>query len=82
MSEEAFRAAAERVKTLAKAPSNDVLLQLYALFKQGTDGDASGDRPGRLQMVKRAKYDAHQKLAGMSKADAQKKYVALVDSLM
>ncbi|HWU67873.1 MAG TPA: acyl-CoA-binding protein, partial [Stenotrophobium sp.] len=53
-----FEKALKDVKTLTKRPSNDDLLTLYALFKQATDGDVSGSRPGMLDMVGRAKYDA------------------------
>ncbi|PQP15060.1 acyl-CoA-binding protein [Rhodococcus opacus] len=47
------------------------LLRLYALFKQGSKGDAEGKRPGRFDMVNRAKYDAWAKVAGTSSADAK-----------
>ncbi len=69
------------VKQLASKPSNDVLLQLYSLFKQGTQGDATGSRPGLLDMVGRAKYDAWKKLEGTDPADAQQRYVELVHKL-
>ena len=54
----AFEQAQKDVKTLTERPSNDDLLALYSLFKQATDGDVSGKRPGMLDMVGRAKYDA------------------------
>lgn len=53
----AFNSAAERVKTLATAPSNEVLLELYALFKQATVGDVNTDRPGFMDFKGRAKWD-------------------------
>ena len=76
-----FEAAAARVKTLSKSPSNDELLELYALYKQATDGDVSGSRPGMLDLKGRAKYDAWAKVKGSSGEEAMKRYVALVDSL-
>ena len=42
----AFSAAAQEVQKLKSRPSNDNLLQLYALYKQATEGDAKGSRPG------------------------------------
>ena len=56
-------------------------LKLYALYKQGTSGDASGKRPGRFNMVARAKYDAWAGLQGTSKDDAMEKYIKLVSDL-
>ncbi|HEX4872539.1 MAG TPA: acyl-CoA-binding protein [Nevskiaceae bacterium] len=76
-----FEQAQKDVKTLTKRPSNEDLLALYSLFKQATDGDVSGSRPGMLDMVGRAKYDAWAKLKGTKADEAMKKYVALVKSL-
>jgi acyl-CoA-binding protein len=78
---EEFEQAQVDVKTLAERPSNDVLLKLYALYKQGLQGDATGDRPGMLDIAGRAKYDAWKALAGTSPLDAQRGYVALVRDL-
>ncbi len=58
-----------------------VLLELYGLFKQATDGDVSGKRPGRLDMKGRAKYDAWASRAGMSREDAKAAYADRVDAL-
>jgi acyl-CoA-binding protein len=76
-----FDAAAAASKSLPKRPDNDTLLQLYALFKQATSGDVSGDRPGGFDFVGAAKYDAWAKLAGTGTEDAMRRYVALVNSL-
>ncbi|MBK6762871.1 MAG: acyl-CoA-binding protein [Micrococcales bacterium] len=80
MSEE-FDAAVERVAQLSEDPGNDVKLQLYGLFKQATQGDAQGKRPGFTNPVGRAKYDSWAGFAGLSAEDAQAQYIALVDSL-
>ncbi|GAB3854436.1 acyl-CoA-binding protein [Dactylosporangium cerinum] len=69
------------VKQLDQRPANDVLLRLYALYKQGTHGDADGKRPGVFDLVGRAKYDAWKALAGTTQEDAQRQYVALVTEL-
>ncbi len=76
-----FAAAAERVKELPERPDNDALLKLYALYKQGSEGDVSGKRPGMIDFVGRAKYDAWAALAGMSQDDAKQSYVDLVEEL-
>lgn len=76
-----FEKAVADSKKLAERPSNDVLLKLYALYKQGTDGDVQGKRPGFTDMVGRAKYDAWAAIKGTTGDEAMKQYVALVKSL-
>jgi len=76
-----FDAAASVSKTLRKAPDNDTLLALYSLYKQATVGDVSGERPGALDMVNRAKFDAWSGRKGTSREDAMKAYVELVAKL-
>ena len=76
-----FDAAAAASKTLRKAPDNDTLLALYSLYKQASVGDASGDRPGALDMVNRAKFDAWSSRKGTSRDDAMRAYVELVKKL-
>ena len=76
-----FAAAQERVKQLTRRPSNDELLELYALFKQATEGDVKGSRPGMLDLKGRAKFDAWAGKKGVAAADARSRYVALVEGL-
>ncbi|GAA4390680.1 acyl-CoA-binding protein [Tsukamurella soli] len=76
-----FAFAQEDVKKLTTKPSNEDLLALYATFKQATKGDAVGKRPGRLDFVGRAKFDAWAALAGTPADDAKDKYVATVARL-
>ncbi len=76
-----FADAQVRVKKLSSTPSTDVLLELYALYKQGTAGEVSGKRPGMLDVKGRAKHDAWAKLAGTSKDEAMRRYVELVERL-
>ena len=76
-----FAAAQVRVKQLSKTPDASELLELYALFKRGTVGDVSGERPGMLDFKGRAKYDAWAGKKGGSKDGAQQSYVALVEKL-
>ncbi len=78
--EEQFRSASERVKALGDQ-SNETLLELYALYKQATAGDASGTRPGMFDPVGRAKFDAWSEKKGMSPEEAMRAYVDLVDRL-
>lgn len=76
-----FEAAVANSKKLAERPSNDVLLQLYALYKQATDGDVEGKRPGFTDMIGRAKYDAWAAVKGTGTDDAMQRYIDLVESL-
>ena len=79
---EQFNQAQVAVKTLSSRPSNADLLALYTLFKQATEGDATGERPGMMDFVARAKYDAWAALAGMASADAMQKYIDVVEVLL
>ena len=76
-----FTAAADASKTLPARPDNDTLLQMYALYKQGTVGDVEGKRPGFTDPVGKAKYDAWDKIKGMSADDAKSAYADLVEGL-
>lgn len=78
---EEFRQAAEDVKRLPERPDNDTLLKLYALYKQATDGDANGPKPGFFDFVNTAKYEAWSRLRGMRSEDAQQKYIELARQL-
>ncbi|KAH0148646.1 hypothetical protein KCU82_g13431, partial [Aureobasidium melanogenum] len=81
----AFKKAVEDSRKLQAKPSDDELLQLYGLFKQGTQDPPieSSDKPGMFDLKGKAKRNAWQKLVdeGVTPEDAQKKYVALVESL-
>jgi diazepam-binding inhibitor (GABA receptor modulating acyl-CoA-binding protein) len=74
-----FEAASAAVLKAKKDPGNDLKLRLYANYKQATEGDVKGDKPGFTDFVNRAKYDAWAKLKGTSSEEAMKAYVKLVD---
>jgi acyl-CoA-binding protein len=76
-----FQKAAKAVMSLAERPDNDTMLRLYALYKQGSEGDVKGPKPGFFDFVGTAKYEAWEKLAGTSPDDAMKKYVDAVKKL-
>lgn len=77
-----FEQAQKDVKTLTRRPGNEELLALYSLFKQATEGDVKGARPGMLDMVGRAKYDAWSRLKGTSGEQAMKNYLSVVNKLL
>jgi carboxylesterase len=79
--EQRFEAATAASRTLKKPPDNDQLLALYAFYKQASNGDVTGDRPGALDMVGRAKYDAWAKKKGLGRDAAMQGYADLVDEL-
>ena len=81
ITEQEFNQAQQDVKTLTERPSNDDLLALYANFKQATEGDVQGDRPGGFDFKAMAKYDAWAKLKGASAEDARANYVGIVKRL-
>jgi acyl-CoA-binding protein len=70
-----FEAAVALTKTLTDRPDNQTLLRLYSLFKQATDGDVSGKRPGFTDLVGRAKYDAWAALQGTPSEAAMQAYI-------
>ncbi len=76
-----FEAAVAASKSLSERPDNQTLLQLYALYKQGTAGDAEGKRPGFGDMVGRAKFDAWAAIKGTGKEAAMQRYIDLIESL-
>ena len=78
-----FEQAVANSKMLSEKPSNEVLLQLYSLYKQATEGDATEDKaPGNaFDFVGKAKFNAWSEQKGKSKEDAMKGYVDLVEKL-
>lgn len=76
-----FKKAQDDVKALTKDPGNDAKLELYGLYKQATDGDVSGKKPGMFDMVGKAKYEAWEKQKGKSKDAAMTAYIAKVAAL-
>lgn len=78
---EQFAQAQIDAKNLPERPDNMTLLKMYALFKQASSGDASGERPDITDFVNRAKWDAWHALAGTTQEEAQQQYVDLVNGL-
>ena len=76
-----FDAAAAAAKQTKKKPDNATLLKLYSYYKQATDGDVKGERPGGFDFVAGAKHDAWAKLKGMSADDAMQNYIKQVERL-
>lgn len=74
-----FEAAAAAVLKAKKDPGNDLKLKLYANFKQATEGDVAGDKPGFTDFVNRAKYEAWAKLKGTPADKAMQDYIKLVE---
>lgn len=68
-------------KNLPDRPDNMTLLKIYALYKQASEGDATGERPGMTDMVGRFKWDAWEALKGTSKDAAMQQYVELIADL-
>lgn len=76
-----FEKAVVRSKELTRKPGNEELLQLYALYKQATEGDVVGERPGGFDFKAIAKYDAWAEIKGKSKDQAMKEYISFVEKL-
>ena len=76
-----FQEAAVRAKDLPERPDNETLLDLYALYKQGSVGDVQGSKPGFFDFVGVAKYEAWEQLEGTPQDEAKHRYIELVDRL-
>ncbi|XP_038575717.1 acyl-CoA-binding protein [Micropterus salmoides] len=76
-----FDAAAAEVKQLKAKPTDEDMLQVYALFKQASVGDVNTGRPGMFDFTGKAKWDAWEKQKGKSKEDAMNEYITLVEQL-
>jgi len=79
--EQQFKEAAASSKKLDKRPDDDTLLKIYALYKQASDGDVSGERPGFFDFVGAAKFDAWAGLRGKDRAEAMREYINLIGRL-
>ena len=77
----AFEQASQDAQQLASRPDNQTLLRMYALYKQGSIGDVTGDKPSMTDMVGFAKWSAWNKVKGLTNAEAQQAYVDLVEDL-
>ncbi|RMX04831.1 acyl-CoA-binding protein [Corticibacter populi] len=77
----AFEAAVRESKTLPEKPDNELLLQLYALYKQATQGNNTTERPGGFDFVGQAKWDAWTAQQGLSQDHAKRSYAELVAAL-
>jgi len=76
-----FENAVIESKKLPEKPSNEDLLKLYSLYKQGTEGDVHGEKPGLFDFVAKAKYEAWTERKGMEKDQAMGSYIELVKKL-
>ncbi len=74
-----FEQAQIDLKSLSERPDNATLLELYALYKQATAGDVSGERPGMMDFINRAKYDAWERMRGQSSQDAMERYLEIAN---
>jgi diazepam-binding inhibitor (GABA receptor modulating acyl-CoA-binding protein) len=79
--QEQFGAAQADAQKLTERPDNETLLELYSFYKQATDGDVTGEKPGAFDFKARAKYDAWEARKGMSQEVAMKAYIKLVNHL-
>lgn len=76
-----FVQASEDVTKLSEAPDNLAKLKLYALYKLGSKGACTGDRPGMMDFVGRAKYDAWKELGDASQDEGKQQYIDFVKEL-
>ena len=78
---ETFDQAVADSKTLTERPDNSTMLKMYSLYKQATSGDVEGKRPGMMDMINRAKFDAWAELKGKSSDEAMQEYIDIIADL-
>jgi acyl-CoA-binding protein len=76
-----FEAAVAESKNLTERPDNATLLKLYALYKQGSQGDNTDPKPGFSDMIGRAKWEAWNAIKGQSSDEAMQAYIDQIESL-
>lgn len=74
--------AKKRVSQLTEDPGNETKLKMYALYKQATVGKCNTSKPGVFDFVGQAKWNAWNNLGEITKEEAEKEYIGLVDSLV
>lgn len=79
--DERFRQSVQAALELPHRPDNDTLLQMYALYKQASSGDAHGVKPGFFDFVGTAKQHAWEGLRGLSRDEAKQRYIDLIRRL-
>lgn len=79
--QEKFEKAVLESKQLSKKPSNEVLLKIYSLYKQATQGDVKGEKPNGFDFINIAKYKAWEDLLGKKAEESMQEYVDLINSL-
>jgi len=77
-----FEQAAEDIQHLGVRTDNDTLLKLYALYKQGSEGDLRRTQPGFFDFVGTAKHEAWTQLNGVHKEEAMRRYIELAHQLL
>ena len=79
---EVLNAAEAKLRTLTARPSNEELLELYALYKQALLGNNLQSKPGMFDVKGQFKWKAWKDKSGMSQETATHQYVTLVNSLL
>jgi diazepam-binding inhibitor (GABA receptor modulating acyl-CoA-binding protein) len=78
-----FLQAVDAIQELKTKPPNNVLLQLYGLYKQATIGDNSQIiKPGLLDFKGNIKWNSWNTYKGYSKYQAEIEYITLVNLLI
>uniref|UniRef100_A0A7N8Y322 Enoyl-CoA delta isomerase 2 n=1 Tax=Mastacembelus armatus TaxID=205130 RepID=A0A7N8Y322_9TELE len=79
---EQFEQAKTKLSVLKRDPGNEMKLRIYALFKQATQGPCNTPKPGLLDFINKAKWDAWRSLGSLSQDDARQQYCDLIGSLV
>jgi len=79
---EQFEQAVKESKNITERPNNEMLLNLYSLYKQATEGDNTTEAPTNIfDFVAKAKHSAWEALKGTTKENAMQQYIDLVKKI-
>ncbi|XP_021944602.1 enoyl-CoA delta isomerase 2 [Folsomia candida] len=81
LSSEQFQEAVKNLGSVKDA-DNSTKLKLYALYKQTTVGKNNTKKPGMLDIVGKAKWDAWNSLGDMTQGEAEKNYIDIVNEML
>ena len=81
MSDQKYLDACNKIESSYKRLDNTTIRKVYAYFKQATEGDVSGKRPGILRVRARIKFNSWSSISGISREDAKKAYIELANNL-
>jgi len=77
-----FEEAYEKASNMTDALPQDVMLRIYAYYKQATQGTIHADRMGSVDLRNAFKTNAWMQISHLSSDEAKRLYIETIDSLI